>query len=40
MLLLKLPEEELKFDFASITSIEFDDNFNVINYTLNNKIDI
>ena len=31
VLLLNLPEEQLKFDFASITFIELDKNFKVIN---------
>ncbi len=38
MLILSLPEEQLKFDFASLTIIELDKNFNVIKYGLNKKI--
>jgi len=38
VLLLGLPEEQLKFDFASITFIELDKNFKVINYELNSQI--
>jgi broad specificity phosphatase PhoE len=37
--LLNLPKENLTFDFASITYIEFDKNFKVIKYELNKKID-
>jgi broad specificity phosphatase PhoE len=36
--LLKLPEEELKFDFVSITSIEFNKDFKIINSEINKKI--
>lgn len=36
--LLNLPKEELIFDPASITFIEFDKNFNVIKHELNKKI--
>ncbi len=38
ILFLNLPEEQLKFDFASITSISLDKNLKVINYELNKKI--
>ncbi|MDD5012572.1 MAG: phosphoglycerate mutase family protein [Candidatus Nanoarchaeia archaeon] len=34
-LLLNLPEEKLKFDFGSVTFIELDREFKVINYSLN-----
>lgn len=38
ILLLNLPKEKLVFDPVSLTSIEFDDYFNIIQYKLNEKI--
>lgn len=38
ILLLNMPKENLIFDSASLTTVEFDKNFKVINYELNKKI--